>query len=231
MMLQNWSNVLVTSFQDLWYGVISFLPKIVIALVIFIVGWVVGAFIGKLVEQLFKVLKVDVALRKAGVEDVLNRGGILLNSGRFVGALIKWFVIVVFLIAAFDVLGLTQVTFFLQQIVLGYLPNVIVAVLILLVAAVIAEAIQKIVSSSSRAAGIKYSNLLGNIAKWAIWIFATLAALFQLGIAAPFVQTLFTGAVVALSLAFGLSFGLGGQDAASRYIEKVRNEISDKKQM
>ena len=191
--------------------------------------WAGGAFVGKLVEQLFKAIRVDIALRKAGVEEILNKGGLLLNSGKFVGALIKWFVVVVFLIAAFNVLGLVQVTMFLEQVVLGYLPNVIVAVLILLVAVVIAETIQKIVSSSARAAGVRQSNLLGSIAKWAIWIFAILTALFQLGIAAPFIQTIFTGAVVAISLALGLSFGLGGQDAAASYIEKVKGEISDRK--
>ncbi|MEI7777284.1 MAG: hypothetical protein WCI52_01635 [bacterium] len=229
MVLNTWSDVIVASFQNLWFGVINYIPNIVIAIIVFVIGWAVGAFVGKLVEQLFKAIRVDIALRKAGVEEILNKGGLLLNSGKFVGALIKWFVVVVFLIAAFNVLGLVQVTMFLEQVVLGYLPNVIVAVLILLVAVVIAETIQKIVSSSARAAGVRQSNLLGSIAKWAIWIFAILTALFQLGIAAPFIQTIFTGAVVAISLALGLSFGLGGQDAAASYIEKVKGEISDRK--
>lgn len=231
MMIRESGNQLVTALQDLWYGVISFVPQIIVAIIIFVVGWVLGVFVSKLIEQLFKSLKVDAALRKAGVEEVVNKGGLLLNSGRFVGALVKWFIIIAFLVASFEVLGLVQVTIFLQQIVLGYLPNVIVAVLILLVAAVLAETVQKVVSSSARAASIKSSNLLGSIAKWAIWIFAILAALFQLGIAAAFIQTLFTGAIVAMSLAFGLSFGLGGQDAAARYIEKIRNEVSDRKTM
>ena len=229
MVLNTWSDVIVASFQNLWFGVINYIPNIVIAIIVFVIGWAVGAFVGKLVEQLFKAIRVDIALRKAGVEEILNKGGLVLNSGKFVGALIKWFVVVVFLIAAFNVLGLVQVTMFLEQVVLGYLPNVIVAVLILLVAVVIAETIQKIVSSSARAAGVRQSNLLGSIAKWAIWIFAILTALFQLGIAAPFIQTIFTGAVVAISLALGLSFGLGGQDAAASYIEKVKGEISDRK--
>jgi len=228
-MLQDWGNVIAASFQNLWIGVISYIPNIIIALVIFVIGWAVGAFVGKLIEQLFKSAKVDIALRKAGVEDVLNKGGILLNSGKFVGALVKWFIIIVFLIASFNVLNLGQVTFFLQQVVLGFLPNVIIAVLILLVAAVIAETVQKIVASSARAAGVRSANLLGNISRWAIWIFAVLTALVQLGIGTALIQTLFTGVVVALALALGLSFGLGGQDAAARYIEKVRNDISDKR--
>ncbi len=229
MVLNTWSDVIAASFQNLWFGVVNYIPNIIIAIIVFIIGWAVGAFVGKLIEQLFKAIRVDIALRKAGVEEILNKGGLHLNSGKFVGALIKWFVVVVFLIASFNVLGLVQVTMFLEQVVLGYLPNVIVAVLILLVAAVIAETVQKIVSSSAKAAGVHQSNLLGSIAKWAIWIFAILTALFQLGIAAPFIQTIFTGAVVAISLALGLSFGLGGQDAAARYIEKVRGEISDKR--
>jgi len=147
-----------------------------------------------------------------------------LNSGAFLGMLVKWFFILVFLVAALEVLGLTQVTMFLTAVVLGYLPRVIVAVLILLVAAVIAEAAQRLVAGSARAANMRSANFLGSIARWAIWIFAILAALDQLGVT-PFVQTLFTGVVVALALAFGLSFGLGGQQAASRFIDKMQSEI------
>ena len=98
-------------------------------------------------------------------------------------------------------------------------------VLVILVAVVIASAMQRVVVGAAMAAGVRSANFLGSVTKWAIWIFAVLMALFQLGIAAPFVQTLFTGFIVALSLAFGLSFGLGGQQAAASFIEKMRDEI------
>ena len=159
------------------------------------------------------------------MDEVLKRAGFNLDSGRFVGDLVEWFVIIVFLVASLDVLGLTQVNNFLQQVVLLYLPQVIVAVLILLIAVMIAAAMQRVVVGSAMAAGVRSANFLGAVTKWAIWIFAVLMALFQLGIAAPFVQTLFTGVVVAISLALGLSFGLGGQQAAAGFIEKVREEI------
>ena len=138
----------------------------------------------------------------------------------------KRVVIVVFLVAALDVLGLTRVTIFLQQVVLLYLPQVIVAVLILILAAFVAEVVKSLVAGSARAAGAHAANLAGAVAKWAIWLFAILAAINQLGVATEFVQTLFTGLVVALALAFGLAFGLGGKDAAARTIERVRSEIS-----
>ena len=140
----------------------------------------------------------------------------------------KWFLIIVFLVAALDVLGLTQVNIFLQEVVLLYLPQVIVAVLILLVAAVIAEVMQNIVIGTAKAAHMTSAHFLGSVTKWAIWIFAVLAALNQVGVATAFVQTLFTGIVVAVSLAVGLAFGLGGQDAAGRYLEKVRGEIANR---
>ena len=107
---------------------------------------------------------------------------------------------------------------------LGYLPQVIIAVLILLVAAVVAEAAQRVVAGSAAAANLKSANFLGSVSRWAIWVFAILAALDQLGVT-PFIQTLFTGVVVALALAFGLSFGLGGQQAAARYIEKMSEQM------
>ena len=138
----------------------------------------------------------------------------------------KWFTIVVFLITAFEILGLNQVNSFLTGVVVGYIPQVIAAVLILLLAVVIADALQKTVVASAKAADLTSANFLGSITKWSIWIFAVLAALVQLGIGAIFIQTLFTGVVVALSVAFGLAFGLGGRDAAAQAIEKMKKEIT-----
>ncbi len=224
MFLTTWADVLTQSFQNLFYGLVAFIPNLIVALVIFVIGWLVGAGIGRLVAQVVSSLRVDQALRAAGVERVVDRAGFTLNSGAFLGFLVKWFFIIVFLVAALDVLGLTQVTAFLTGVVLGYLPQVIVAVFILLVAAVIAEAAQRVVAGAARAAGVRSANLLGAVARWAIWIFAILVALERLGVS-PLIQTLFTGIVVALALAFGLAFGLGGQAAAARYIERVQNEI------
>ncbi len=227
-MLQTWTAGLSQSFFSLWNGVAMFLPTLIIAVIIVVIGWIVGSLLGRVVSQVIKSVNVDQALRKAGVEETLQKGGVHLNSGNFIGGLVRWFVIVVFLVAAFDVLGLVQVNQFLYNVVLLYMPNVIVAVLVLLLAAVIGDALQRIVSASARTAGLRSSALLGVVARWTIWIFGLLVALSQLGIAAPFIQTLFTGVVVALSLALGLSFGLGGQEAAARFIEKTRQEISHK---
>lgn len=229
-MIEQLRATLTQSYLDILSGVVNVLPKLVIALLIFLVGWIVGAAVRRVIVHIFQLLKVDSILREAKIEQVVNRAGFQLNSGRFIGELIEWFIIIVFLVAAFDVLGLTQVTIFLQQVVLLYLPQVIVAALILLVAGVIGEVMQKVVTGSAKAAGIKSASLAGTVTRWSIWIFAVLAALFQLGIAATFIQTLFTGVVVALALALGLSFGLGGQEAAARYIEKIRQEITDRHQ-
>ncbi|MEK7579374.1 MAG: hypothetical protein AAB460_02490 [Patescibacteria group bacterium] len=228
MVIQTTGAVLANSLQNLWIGVLNFLPQLIIAIIIFVVGWIIASLLARAVEQIVRAIKLDNALRGAGMESALARAGFVLNSGRFLGGLVKWFIIIVFLVAALDVLRLDQVTLFLRQVVLGYLPQVIVAVLIMLVAVVIAEAMRKVVVGSAKAAHIKSAGFLGALTKWAIWIFALLAALLQLGIAVTFLQTLFTGVVVALSLAFGLAFGLGGQNAAARYLEHVQAEMKEK---
>ena len=226
MLLQTWGDILVAQFQQIGSGVVGFIPQLVISLIIFLVGWALAVIIGRAVEQIIHALKVDNALRGLGFETVLSRGGFKLDSGAFIGGLVRWFFIVVFLVASVDVLGLSQVNFFLRETVLSYIPNVIVAALILVVAAVLAEAVQKIVRGSAKAAGMPAAAFLGGIARWAIWIFAILAALFQLGIAGPFVQTIFTGFIAMLTIAGGLAFGLGGRDAAAKYIERLRSDIS-----
>jgi hypothetical protein len=198
---------------------------IILALIVFIIGWVIAVLVARVIEQIVRTIKLDNLLKTAGIDDLLNKMGIGLNSGRFIGELVKWYVIVVSLIMAFDILGLSQVTQFLASIAAGYLPQVISAVLILTIAAVIAEAMKKAVIAGAKGANIKSANFVGSVTKWAIWVFAILAALFQLGIAATFIQTIFTGVVVALTLAIGLSFGLGGKEAAKDYIEKLKSEI------
>ena len=228
MIVQTWGDVLIASFQQLWGGVIGFVPRLVVAVIVFVVGWVIAVALGKVVAQAIRSLKVDKALEGLGMGEPLSRAGIRLDAGAFIGNLVKWFVVVVFLAATVEVLGLTQVTTFLQEVVLVYLPNVIVAALILVVAAVIADVTGRVVAGSARAANLPSSGFLGGVSRWAIWIFAILAALYQLGVAGPFVQTLFTGFIAALALALGLAFGLGGKDTAAKFLERLRSDISNR---
>ena len=226
MYLTTWADVLNQSLMGLTWGVVQFVPNLLIAILIFIIGWIVGAGLGRLVAQVIGVIKLDQALVSAGVDKIVERAGYKLNAGRLLGGLVKWFFIIVFLVASLDVLGLTDVTAFLRGAVLTYIPQVIVAILILLVSAVLAETAERVVSGSARAAGVRSAGLLGTLARWAIWVFALLAALDRLGIS-PLIQTLFTGVVVALSLAFGLAFGLGGTKAAEKYIARIEDEIKN----
>ena len=224
MIVQEWANTLQQSFNELLQGVVSFIPNLVLAVIIFVVGWFIAVLIGRVIAQAIRAIKVDHALRAAGVEEVVNRAGWRLDSGAFIGALVKWFIILVFLLAALAALDLTQVTMFLQLGLLPFLGRVIVAVLIIAIAAVIAEVVQSVVGGAARAAGVSSAGFAGAVARWSIWVFAILAALEVIGVG-PYFQTIFTGVVVALSLAFGLAFGLGGQEAAARFIERMREDI------
>jgi len=228
MLVQTWGDVLIASFQELWSGVIAFVPKLVVAFVVFLIGWVIAVALGKVVSQIVRSLKVDSVLRHIGAEGPLSRAGMKLDSGEFLGGLVRWFIIIVFLLAAVDVLGLSQVTEFLRSVVLTYIPQVIVAALILLTSAVLADVVYRVVAGAARAAHLPSAGFLGGIAKWAIWIFAILAALFQLGIAGVFIQTLFTAFVAMLAIAGGLAFGIGGKDAAARFLDRLRSDISSR---
>lgn len=229
MMFQSWGGVLETSFQGLWSGILLLIPNLIVALIILALGWMIGALVGKSITKFLDTVRFDEALRKTGFETVVQRAGLELKASHFIGWLLKTSIIIIFLVASFDVLGLVQVTQFLSQVVLGYLPQLVVAVLILLVGVVLGDALEKVVVASSRTAGLTSSAILGKVSKWAILIFSILVALSQMGIAGAFIQTLFTGLVVAVSLALGLAFGLGGQEAAADAIRKVREEIKERK--
>ena len=214
-------GVLEMSFYSLWNDVLAYIPSVLIALLVLIVGWIIAGSLKVVIESIFAKLKVNDALDKAGVDTLAQKAGYKLKAGVFVGTLVKWFVILVFFVAALEILNLDQVTIFFRDVVLGYLPKVIVSVLILLVSTIVANVASASVVAGARAAEIKTAELLGTVTRYSILVFAVLAVLSQLNIAAELVNTLFMGIVFAGSLAIGLAFGLGGKEAASRYIAEM----------
>ena len=228
MLLQTWSQVLTASFQGLWIGLIKFVPNIIVSVILFVIGWVFGETVGHWISQLIRHLKLDRVLESIGLRELLEKAGYRLDSGKFIGFLVKWFVIVAFLMAALEVLGLNQINVFLQTVVLSYLLNVVVSVLIFMVGAVLANALQKIVEASAKAADIGAAAAFGAITKWAIIIFTFVIVIGQLGIKDNYFQILFTGIVAALAIASGLAFGLGGKEAASRLVSRLEDEMKSK---
>ncbi len=212
---------LQTAFMEMWASLIQFLPTIIVAVVVMIVGAVFATSLKSLVKSFFNKLGVDNALNVAGVGEMSQKAGYQLNSGEFMGTLVKWFVLLVFFVVALDILNLNEVTSFLSNVVISYLPNVIIAVLILIVAAILAGMAKKTVMASAQLAGMKNPQLFGKVAYLAIITVAILAALNQLHVASELIQPLFMGIVFAISLALGLAFGLGGKEAASRVIDSV----------
>lgn len=224
MAIQSWTEVITSSLQSLWTGFIGFLPSFLGAVIMFIIGLAIATVLGKLSAQIIRILRIDSILEKIGFKKSLERANLNLNSSKFIGELVRWFFIIVFLMAATDILGLSQVTNFLARILL-YLPQLIVAVLILLAAVLIANFLQKLVKASVEAAGFASANILAAITKWSVLIFAILAALLQLGIVPTLIQTIFTGFIAALVISSGLAFGLGGKDFAADILNKFRKDI------
>lgn len=221
MVVQQWVDVIVGSLQNLWVTVVNFLPALIGALVVFIVGLIVAAVLAKIVERVIYYLKLDSLLRKAGVETYLERANLKLNTGYFLGQLVYWFMVIAFLLAASDILRFTSLSAFLRDVLL-YIPNVIVAILILLAALIVANFLKHLTRASVATAKLRYGKALGTIAWWTVIIFGLLTALFQLGIATSIINTLITGLIAMLAIAGGLAFGLGGKDYAAQLLGKLR---------
>lgn len=218
-------SVYLSSLQAFWFGLGTWLPQAILAIIIFIILVVVAVLLGKAIAHLVNLTRVNRLFENTGFKKAVNHAGYQLNIGNFIGWLIKWSLILVFLVGFLEQLGLPTATMFLAQIVM-FLPRVIIAVLILVFGSVLAEFVAKIVSGSTRVANVASSNFVGSVSKWAIWIVTILFVFNDLGIGSALIQTLWTGIVAGLALAFGLSFGLGGRDHAAKVLDKVSNAIS-----
>jgi small-conductance mechanosensitive channel len=223
-----WGDVFNASLQNLWWGFIQFTPKLILAIVFFVIGWALGSLVAKAFEQVFSSLKIDGLFRSIGVDSFFRKAGMNLNSGYFVGQVIKWFVIIIFLLPSLNLVGLDYIAGFLKDDVLGFLPRVIVAAFVLIIATIVADFLSKTVMAGSRAMNLKSTNMLGSLVKYTVWVFAFIIALGQLGVAEGYMNTLFAGIIGMLAVAGALAFGLGGKDAAGRLISKLGEEMSHK---
>lgn len=224
--LQDIGVAILNALKDLFYQVLGFLPEFIAALVVLIIGILIAKAISRLVRQVVRAVKVDKYIKKINVIAKIEESGTIVDFSSILAWLVKWFLYIVLLIAVSEILQLGQFTAFLSDIAL-YLPNVIIAVLILVVGLVLGEFIDGLIVSILKSTKAKLGALVGAVAKWSIFVFAVLAALIQLGVATTLIQTLFTAIVVTIALSAGLAFGLGGRDSAKEFIERMRKDIAD----
>lgn len=214
--------------MDLWQGFLSFTPRLIGALIIFLIGWVISVGIGKLAGEILRRLKFNQLFEKGAWKDALEKAEIKVDASGFLGAIVKWVLVIVFLLAAVEILGLVAFAAFLAT-ALNYLPNVIVAALIFVVAVIIADITEKVVRAAVESTRVGYGHLAGTIVKWAIWVFAILAILRQLLIVPEMIDVLFGaliyGIVALLVIAGGIAFGLGGKEFAAGFLQDLVKKL------
>jgi len=210
--------------QTIWQGLIETSPPIFWAGVVFIVGVIVAHWIGALTVGFLNRIKLSQLLRRLGTEDALSKIDSRLNAPKFFGGIVRWFFIVLFMMASSEILGLHQLSQFLERII-SYFPNIFISALIFLVALFMTDFSQKIVIGTLEEERITYSRLLGRIIRWAIWFFAILAILYQLQITPSLILAAFIGMVTTVSLAVGIAFGLGGKDLAAKILKELEEKF------
>ena len=226
--MPDYVSILESAFVTLWAQAVVFLPKLLFAIIVFLLGLLVANLLRTAVVKVIKVLKIDELVERLEVKDVFRRAGVRLDVAAFLGWLVKWFIIIVALIAAADALEWNQVTIFLTSVV-SYIPNVLIAVIILLVGIILANFTQGVVKGALDAVKMASSQFLAGLSRWAIIVFSFMAALVQLGIAQELIQVLFTGFVAMIALAGGLAFGLGGRDYAARILDQLSKDLTNRK--
>lgn len=225
-MTQDWSSITMQALGDAWSQALLFVPTLLISIIVFIAGWIFSIWFGKLVAGILKRLKFDSIFEKTGWKDALASADVKVEPSGFVGAICKWILVVVFLMIVMDIMRWTAFAGILASIV-AWTPKLIVSIVILVVAIVAADIIEKLVKVSTKKMGVNFVNFLGMVVKGGIYVFSGLAVLSQLGVAPEIVNALILGFVGTLTLALGLSFGLGGRDAAAKLIEQAKKKISD----
>lgn len=224
-MVGDWYLTTIEGLQNLWRSFLYFVPNLIGAIIVFLIGWFISVGIGKLIASILQKLKIDRLLEAKGLKEALEKAEIKVKPSEFIGAICKWILVIVFLMAAVDILGWTGFSEVLKG-VINYLPNVLVAVLIFVVMVIIADIVEKIVASAVGGMKVKYATLVGAIAKWAIWVFGVLAILQQLKFqAADWIFDLIKIAFLGIVAMAAIAFGLGGKEIASEVLQDLKKKI------
>ena len=215
--VNSWGDALLTSLTGALSVLLAAIPKIIGFLLIIIIGWFIAGLISRVVAGILRTVKFNEVAQRSGFSGFVTNMGVDTDASGFIATVVKWFVRLLALIVAFDALGLPAISNVLQELLL-WLPNLVVALVILVIAGLAANALSSLVKGATRQAGFNNPDLLATVASVAVWGFGIIVAVNQLGIAATLVNTLFIGLVAALALALGLAFGLGGRETAGQVV-------------
>lgn len=211
----SWGEAVLVSVTTALQNLVGFLPALIGAIIVLVLGWIIAGLIARLVEGGLKTVGFEHAAQSTGLAGFIEQAGSGWTASKVIAEIVKWFIRLIAIQAAASILGLTQISAAINAMLL-WLPNLVVAIVIIVVAALIANFVAGIVRGATAEMGFSTPELLANIARYGIIVFAVVAAVNQLGIAETVVNTLFIGTVAAVALAFGLAFGLGGRDVAGR---------------
>ena len=225
MLVQTWAEATTLALLKLWDGFLAFIPSLIGAILVFLIGWFVALGIGKLVAEILTRIKLNQFFERAGWKTALEKAELKVNPSEFIGAIVKWILAIVFLLVAVEILGLVEFAGFLKSI-LAYLPNVVIAVLILVVTVIVVDIVEKIIRAAVEGIRVGYGHLASVIVKWAIWIFAILAILQQLKFeAADWVFELIKIVFVGIVAMGTIAFGLGGKEVAAEILQDLRKKL------
>jgi hypothetical protein len=213
----DWGTALISSVTAALAILLTGIPKVIGFALILVIGWLVASAIAAVVATALRAVRFNDLAQRSGFAGFVRRMGMQRDSAGFLADVAKWFVRLIVLVAAFDALGLPAVSTVLEQLLM-WLPNLVVALVVLVIAGLAANALHGLVRGATAEAGLGNPDLLANIARTAVWAFAIVVAVNQIGIATALVNTLFMATIGALALAVGLAFGLGGRDTAAQIV-------------
>ncbi len=220
-----WQSALITSWGEVWSSVLSILPRILGAIVVFSIGLVLAFWVKRLVTEVLKFVKLEKLAKTAGIDEYLTKADIKLNPVDLLATLVEWMIILVFFLAVVDILGLSVVSTVLAR-VLGYIPNVVAAALIFAAGYIVAGLVDGLVRGALASVDHDAAKPVGKLAKWLILVVAAFAAIDQLQIARNLIATFFQGLTYTIVLVVGLSVGLGAKDLVSRVLTDWYEKIS-----
>ena len=217
----NFGDSILVSFTAALSALLGFIPALIGAIVVLVIGWVLSNILARLVRTVLMKVGFEKAASRTGVTSLVARGGTADRGASWVmGELVKWFIRLIFLGAAAQILHMSAVSNLLNSIVL-WIPNLIVALVTLLLGMLLADVLGPVVRGAASRGGLGNPDLLATLAEFGVMAFAVIVALNQLGIAKELVDALFIGMVFAMALAIGLAFGLGGRETAGEIWQRM----------
>lgn len=217
---ENITEKTYTGLMTIWHKVVTFMPDLIVALLFLLVGWIISSLIKRFLNKSLIKIGFNTFLDKLGFDSLLQKMDIKVQGSQVVASIISTFILLIFLLAALDIVGLTMLSGLIDTLAL-FLPKLLAALAVLLCGFFVGQIVFNGVKIAAKNTGVDYGRSVAEVCRGIIIVITVSLSITQLDIDVSLLNTILSVIIASVGLAAAISLGIGTKSMAKEVVAGV----------